>query len=108
MEASTVGSRRGSSLGSRDSVSAGLYLEFTFTIPSMLSQGREGGFVSFFCVWSKKKKNQTAKAGIQVLTPPAHRDPIRLPIPPNFPHGAVVKRWDSDIGAGPRKGWEEG
>lgn len=75
------------------SVGAGLHSEFTFTSLSRVSHGREGRVCQFLL--GLVQKNQTAKAGIQPLTPRSHRDPIRLPSPPTFLHravkGAIVK-----------------
>lgn len=72
-------------LVSRDSVGAGLHLELTFTSPSRLGQGREGGFVSFFWVWSKKTKQPRLESSSSPL------DPTGLPSLPNFLRGEVVR-----------------
>lgn len=63
--------------------------EFTFTSPSRLSKGREGGFVSFFWVWSKKTKQPRLESSPSPLDPT--EIPLDSPSPPNFLHGAVVK-----------------
>lgn len=61
-------------------------------VPPGLSQGREGGFVSFFRVWSKKTKRPRLESS------PSPLDPTEIPLDSHpLPTFSIVQWWSGEI-----------